>query len=112
GGLTNRNFRVEVDGSAFVLRIGGADTEMLGIDRSVEHEASLAAATLGIGPEVVAFLEPEGYLVTRYVEGEVGRTSPGEAAELLWRFHHGRPIAGRFDAFRVVESYAATAIEY
>jgi thiamine kinase-like enzyme len=112
GGITNRNFKVRVGDETFVLRIGGADTEQLGIDRAVEHDASLAAAELGIGPEVVAFVEPEGYLVTRYVEGEVGRASVDEVAALLRRFHGSRPIAGRFDSFRVVETYAATATEY
>jgi thiamine kinase-like enzyme len=112
GGITNRNFRVVADGERFVLRIPGEDTEQLGIDRDVEHDASLAAAELGIGPEVVAFVEPEGYLVTRYVEGEVGRAGVGEVAPLLRRFHGGRPIAGRFDSFRVVEAYADLGREY
>ena len=71
GGITNRNFKVSVDGGAYVLRIGGRDTELLGIDRRAEHEASLAAAAVGVGPEVIAFIEPEGYLVTRFIEGEV-----------------------------------------
>jgi thiamine kinase-like enzyme len=108
GGITNRNFKVETGGGAFVLRIGGKDTELLGIDRRAEHEASLAAARLGIGPEVVAFLEPEGYLVTRFLEGEVGRVTPEEAAPLLRRVHAGPAIPGRFDSFRVVDSYEAT----
>ncbi len=112
GGITNRNFRVVAGGETFVLRIGGEDTELLGIDRDVEHDASRAAAELGIGPEVVAFVEPEGYLVTRYVEGEVGRVRFEEVAPLLRRFHGGRPIAGRFDSFRVVEAYAELAREY
>ena len=43
GGITNRNFKVEVDGETYVLRIGGRDTELLGIDRYNEHEASIAA---------------------------------------------------------------------
>jgi aminoglycoside phosphotransferase (APT) family kinase protein len=109
GGITNHNFKVSVGGELFVLRIGGRDTALLGIDRSVEHAASLAAAALGVGPEVVAFVEPEGYLVTRFVEGEVGQVTPDEAAPLLRRFHDGPPIAGRFDPFRVAGSYAETA---
>ena len=109
GGITNRNFKVTADGDAFVLRIGGNDTGLLGIDRNVEHAASLAAASLGIGPEVVAFLEPEGYLVTRFVDGEVGRVSVEEAAGALRRLHAGPPIAGRFDSFHVVETYAEIA---
>ena len=109
GGITNHNFRVAVGGELYVLRIAGRDTGVLGIDRRVEYEASLAAAALAIGPEVVAFVEPEGYLVTHFVEGEVGRVSADEAAPLLRRLHDGPPISGRFDAFRVADGYALTS---
>jgi thiamine kinase-like enzyme len=109
GGITNRNFKVDVDGESFVLRIGGNDTHMLGIDRIMEHDASSIAASLGIAPEVVTFLEPEGFLVTRYVEGEVGHPDVVDAARLLRTLHDGPRIRGRFDSFRVVEAYAATA---
>jgi thiamine kinase-like enzyme len=111
GGITNHNFKVVVGGEAFVLRIGGNDTALLGIDRTVELEASRNAAGLGIGPEVVMFLEPEGYLVTRFVPGETGLVTVEEAALVLRRLHRGPPIAGRFDSFRVVETYASTAAE-
>jgi thiamine kinase-like enzyme len=119
GGITNRNFKVEVGRDAFVLRIGGKDTELLGIDRPAEHAASLAAAEAGVGPEVVAFIEPEGYLVTRFLDGspippEEMRTAARirQVAPLLRRLHDGRAIPGRFDSFRVVEAYRATAEEY
>jgi thiamine kinase-like enzyme len=118
GGITNHNFKVVIDGEAYVLRIGGKDTELLGIERSVEHAASRAAAELGVGPEVIEFLEPEGYLVTRFVEG---REVPPEemrlpsrirrAAQTLRSIHEGDPIPGRFDSFRVVEVYRKTAEE-
>ena len=111
GGITNHNFKVRAGGEAFVLRIGGKDTELLGIDRRVEQAAATAASGLGIGPEIVAFVEPEGYLVTRFVEGEIGQVTPPEAGALLRRLHDGPAIPGRFNAFRVVEAYAATARE-
>ena len=112
GGITNRNFKVEADGRKFVLRIGGKDTELLGIDRSAEHAASSVAADLGLGPEVVAYLEPEGYLVTRYVEGEVGKVDVDRVGAALRLLHDGPPLRGRFDSFRVVEAYRATAREH
>jgi thiamine kinase-like enzyme len=119
GGITNHNFKVTVDGEIFVLRIGGRDTDLLGIDRSVEHGASVAAAEAGVGPEVVDFLEPEGYLVTRFVEGhpvpleEMARPENIlRVATTLRRIHEGGPIPGRFDSFRVVEAYRATAEEH
>jgi thiamine kinase-like enzyme len=113
GGITNRNFKVEVGGDAYVLRIGGKDTELLGIDRRAEHAASLAAAAAGVGPEVVDFVEPEGYLVTRFVSGTPmdGARIP-EVAALLRRFHAAPPLPSHFDAHEVVEAYRATAAAY
>src|SRR5450759_4117047 len=70
GGITNRNYRVEAAGltEQFVIRMAGNDTHLLGISREVEHAAAVAAAGIGVGAEVVAFLRPEGYLVTRFIE--------------------------------------------
>jgi thiamine kinase-like enzyme len=116
GGITNHNFKVTLDGDSYVLRVGGKDTGLLGIDRSVEHGASRVAAELGIGPEIAAFVEPEGYLVTRFIEGnpippeEMRRPATiARAAATLRRIHEGPRIPGRFDSFRVVETYCATA---
>jgi thiamine kinase-like enzyme len=111
GGITNRNFKIAVGGEAFVLRIGGKDTELLGIDRHAEHAASRIAADLGLAPEVVGFVEPEGYLVTRFVEGEVGRVDVEQLGRALARLHAGPAFPARFDSFRVVEVYRATALE-
>jgi thiamine kinase-like enzyme len=111
GGITNRNFKVTVGGETFVLRIGGKDTELLGIDRHAEHAASRIAADLGLAPEVVGFVEPEGYLVTRFVEGEVGRVDVEQVGDALARLHAGPAFPARFDSFRVVEVYRATALE-
>ena len=116
GGITNRNFRVDLDGEQVVLRIGGKDTEALGIDRRAEHAASVAAAGLGVAPEVVAFVEPEGYLVTRYVPGAPvaadrlrDRDMIGGLARIFRRIHNSSVVPSRFDPFRVVEAYRATA---
>jgi thiamine kinase-like enzyme len=113
GGITNHNYKVETDEATFVLRIGGKDTRLLGIDRRAEYEASLAAAAVGVGPEVVAFLEAEECLVTRFIEGRpVDAHAPGavrELGETLRQIHAGPVIPARFDAFRVVEAYRETA---
>jgi thiamine kinase-like enzyme len=116
GGITNHNLKVELDGASYVLRIAGADTELLGIDRRVEVEATERAATLGIGPEVVQFVEPEGWLVTRFIEGrpipveEMPKTL-AQVAEALRAVHRAGSVAGTFDSFRVVERYLETALE-
>jgi thiamine kinase-like enzyme len=116
GGITNRNFRVEVDGAGYVLRMGGQNTELLGIDRVTEHAASLRAAEIGVGPDVFAFIEPEGWLVTRFIEGrsvpleEIRRPAGiGRVAAVLRRIHGAAAIPGRFDAHAVVEVYRVEA---
>jgi thiamine kinase-like enzyme len=118
GGITNRNYLVTVDGRAdrYVVRLAGNDTHLLGISREVEHAATVAAAGVGVGPEVVAFIRPEGYLVTRFIEGrpvpEAEMRTPAhlaEAADALRRVHDGPAIPGLFVPFRIVEAYRALA---
>ena len=72
GGITNRNFLITLADAPerYVIRLAGNDTHLLGISREVEHAATVAAAGVGIGPEVTAFIRPEGYLVTRFIVGE------------------------------------------
>src|SRR5512140_3790649 len=67
GGITNKNYKIDADGKSYVLRITGADTDKLGIQRDVEYCANLAAGRLGIAPEVLYYIEPEDYLVTQFI---------------------------------------------
>jgi len=119
GGITNHNFKVDVEDGAFVLRMGGARTELLGIDRAVEYAAGTRAYEVGIGPEVVEFVRSEGWLVARFIDGSA--ISPEEMrkpemlariASALHRFHDSPAIPGRFDAHAVVEDYRAKAAEH
>src|SRR6478736_9796744 len=105
GGITNRNFRVDAEGTdqRWVIRLAGNDTHLLGISREVEHAATVAAAGVGVGPEVTAFIRPEGYLVTRFIEGrpipEPEMRAPERlhaVGETLRRIHDGPAIPGLF----------------
>ncbi|MFL5797377.1 MAG: phosphotransferase [Actinomycetota bacterium] len=117
-GITNHNFKVllEAPDEAVVVRIAGKDTNLLGIDRAVESAAARMASSIEVGPEVVAFVDPPGWLVTRFIEGV--QVPPermreprnlGRVARALRAIHSADPIPGRFDAHRVVETYAETA---
>jgi thiamine kinase-like enzyme len=111
GGITNKNFKVDYDGKSCVIRITGANTELLGIRREVEHAANKAAGLLGIAPEVLYFIEPEGYLVTRFVKGKhippevISRPDMViRVARKLRLFHTRAPkLDGEFNVFRRVE---------
>ena len=117
GGLTNRNVLVDVDGDRFVVRIAGADTHLLGIDRHVERMANERAAALGFAAEVVAFVEPECSLVTRFVSGETldaaAVTEPRRLTQIaaaLRAFHASGPLPGVFDCFRVPAQHRDAAM--
>src|SRR4051812_23352993 len=118
GGITNRNFLVTIAGEAdrYVIRLAGNDTYLLGISREVEHAATVAAAGVGVGPEVTAFIRPEGYLVTRFIEGSAvpddvihQPETLQRVGESLRRIHDGPAIPGLFVPFRIVEAYRALA---
>ena len=118
GGITNRNFLVAAEGAPdrYVVRLAGNDTHLLGISREVEHAATVAAAGIGIGPEVIAFIRPEAYLVTRFIEGHPVLVSAmreparlRSVGETLRRIHDGPAIPGLFVPFRIVEAYRALA---
>ena len=115
GGITNRNYVVRTDGQAYVLRVPGRDTELLGIDRANELRAARVAAEAGVGPEVVAFLPELGSFVSRFVPGAHIPMEDLRAPEVLGsvvaslrRLHACPPIPSSFNAFRIVETYFAT----
>ncbi len=89
GGITNRNYRVVLGSSEYVLRLHGRETELLGISRRSERMANEAAAGLGIAPAVAE--ELEGALVTRFIACRPA--GPADVAERV------DDIAGALRAF-------------
>ena len=117
-GITNRNFKVDVGGDSFVVRLSGKDTDLLGIDRAAENEAASAAAAAGVAPEVFAFLPDLGALITRFVQGahipeeDLEREDVlGAVVRSVRAIHAGPPIPSSFPVFRIVEDYRAIAAE-
>ena len=115
-GLTNRNYRITVNGERFVLRVSGKNTQRLGINREHEVLALKSAAALDIGPEVFAFLLPEGHLVTRWVEGQHWNATEFRTlehvcllTETVKRIHAMPPNGAVFSPFRRVEAYIETS---
>jgi thiamine kinase-like enzyme len=115
-GITNANVKIDVDGEAFVVRLPGADTELLGIDRHAELAAARSAAAVGAGPEVVDFVE--GCLVTRFVEGDpipIEDLRREDVLALVIRsvraIHGSPPISSSFPVFRIVDRFRDLAAE-
>jgi thiamine kinase-like enzyme len=112
GGITNRNYRATLGGVAYVLRVTGKDTRVLGIDREAEVAATKAANVAGIAPAVVDYLPEEECMVTRFVEG---RPVPAEelrdpftlrqVATSIRMVHQGPRFPTSFSAHRIVRDY-------
>jgi thiamine kinase-like enzyme len=117
GGITNKNYKITTaDGEAFVLRMGGNETKYLGIDRQVEYECSRLAAQIGVAPEPIAFIEPEGFILARFISGkpmpaeEIGtKENITRVVASLKLYHALETFPGFFSPFRVAEEYRKTA---
>jgi thiamine kinase-like enzyme len=119
GGITNKNYKINADEQCFVLRLGGNETQFLGINRKTEYECSLLASQIGIAPEPIAFLEPEGYIVARFISGkgipvdEIGtEENITRVVQSLKAYHTLDFFPGTFSPFRVAEEYAETALQF
>ena len=117
-GITNRNFKVDIAGESFVVRLSGKDTDLLGIDRAAENAAASAAAEAGVAPQVFAYLPELGALITRFVEGSHIPEQDLRREDVLRSvvrsikaIHAGRPIPSAFPVFRIVEDYRDIAAE-
>ncbi len=116
GGRTNRNYRVRFGGRECVVRLPGRDTGLLGIDRDTEHAASVAAARVGVGPDVVAYEPSRGCLVTGFLEArpvprEELRERVPEVAAALRAIHGGPSLPTTFSPFELTARYERTARE-
>lgn len=116
GGLTNQNFRINAGSESFVLRIGGENSHLLGIDRRCEHACSMAAAELGIGAEIVAHWPEHNALLTKFIPDRLLSAQDirqpgvlGRVVASLRRYHEGPAGLGRFSPFETVRSYFALA---
>ncbi len=68
-GLTNQNYKVNVDHSEYIVRLARKNSYELGIDRQAEYAAMKAAADIGVGADIVYFSIQTGNMITRYING-------------------------------------------
>jgi thiamine kinase-like enzyme len=112
GGLTNTNFHVEVDGTPYFVRIPGASTELLAVDRKNEYHNTRAAAEAGVGPRVVHYLPEHDVMVLEFIPGQTMSNEslkapgmPSRIAASLRKLHAGPRFMHDFNMFRLIEFY-------
>lgn len=112
GGITNRNYRVDLPDGTVVVRLSDPQGSDLAIDRENEYRNSLAAAEAGAAPRVVQYLPGKGVLVVSWVEGrtfsEVDVRNPANLpriARACARLHAGPAFSSRFNMFDIQARY-------
>jgi len=118
-GLTNQNYRVEVDGTPCFVRVPGASTDLLAVDRANELYNTRAAAESGVGAAVVAQDSESGAFALEWIDGRTmsnalfaaDALAPQRIAAALRQLHAGPRFRDDFNMFRLSEYYLRVADE-
>jgi thiamine kinase-like enzyme len=112
GGLTNSNYRVEVDGAPYFVRVPGESTELLAINRDNEYHNTKAAAEAGVAPRVLYYLPEYCVMVLEFLDGKTMSKEtlnapgmPTRMAEEIRRLHAAPRFLTDFNMFRLTEYY-------
>jgi len=119
GGLTNENYLVEAGGERYVMRIPGASTELLSIDRVNEVHNARAAASTGIGPAVLEHVPQADLMVLEFISGPTMSAKTLQTASMVRRMaesfkrlHAAPRFLKDFDMFRLIEDYLRIVDEH
>jgi thiamine kinase-like enzyme len=114
GGLTNENYLVAAAGRRYVVRVPGQSTALLAIDRANEVHNTRAAATTGVGPEVLEVIPDLDVMVLEFIEGPTMSAKTLQSAEMakrmaasFRRLHAAPRFLQDFNMFRLIENYLA-----
>jgi thiamine kinase-like enzyme len=118
GGLTNSNYKVEVDGTPYFVRVPGESTELLAIDRNNEYHNTKAASEAGVAPKVLYYLPEYCVMVLEFLNGQTMSKDalntprmPAHMAQSIKRLHSGPRFFSDFNMFRLTEYYLSLCKE-
>jgi thiamine kinase-like enzyme len=121
GGLTNLNVKVTFSNPSrrtVIARIATDDSALLAIDRDAEHANSLAAARIGVAPEVAGRSVEAGVLAVNWVDGRTCSVADvrddanlPRLAAVCRLLHSGPKFVGDFDMFAVQHRYLKIVTE-
>lgn len=119
GGMTNKNYKIEIDNECYVLRVPGNGTGEM-ISREDEIRNAVYANEVGVDSELVYFNEKSGIKISRFIEN--AETLSPEATkkqnnmimvcDILRKLHnYNRKMANDFDIYGKIEQYENLANE-
>lgn len=116
GGISNTNFRIEVEGDAlgYFLKIPGRGTEMF-IDRKAAAAASKQAETIGVGPKTFDYLDHMDIEIAEFIDGRRPSTHKdfadpairNEAVRVYRRFHEAPALSLTKTVFDMIAEHYA-----
>lgn len=112
GGLTNTNFKVDVDGVPYFVRIPGESTDLLAIDRTNEYHNTRAASHAGVAPKVLHHIPEYNGMVIEFLDGRTmskeslnEKGMPTRMAQAIKKLNEGPRFFSDFNMFRLTEYY-------
>ncbi len=113
GGMSNKNFRIDIDGNSYILRIPGNGSEGM-VERINEEFNAKAASDLGINPAIRYFNNKTGIKLADYIENSETLNAATiqrfdnmrKIAEIYRTLHNSRiRLKNEFNIFQEIEKY-------
>ena len=113
GGMTNRNYKINVDGELMILRLPGIGTEKI-IDRKNEVRNSKLVSEKQFDAKILYINEETGVKISKFIEGAetlTVRSAKKEnniklVANLLYTLHNSNiHMTNKFDVYREIRKY-------
>ena len=113
GGMSNKNFKVDLGGDCYVLRIPGNGSEGM-VNRTYEEFNSFEGSKMGINPPVKYFNAKTGIKLVDYVENAVTLNAATiqrhenmrKIAHIYRQLHYSHVrLKNEFNIFREIEKY-------
>lgn len=118
-GLTNRNYKLLINGETYFLRIPGEGTNIF-IDRKVELHNAISASDIGVGAKVIKYFDSDYVVITEFINGrlmssEIFRSSDEEiekAVDAIKLVHEKAHFISRFVMFEKFSEYLEITRKY
>ena len=119
GGYSNGVFLVQAGDERFAVRVPGPASELLGLDRAAERANAEAAASTGVSPRIVEYLDDMDVMVLEFIEGAIPTAeqlrSPEQVrrvADSIRRLHDGPRFHNDSDMFGKAKEWLRACDEH
>lgn len=113
GGMSNKNFKVTIDGKSYVLRVPGNGSEGM-VERANEEFNAIEACKLGINPSIRYFNPTNGIKLADFIENAETLNAATiqrhdnmrKIAEIYRKVHNSHiRLKNEFNLFKEIEKY-------